>query len=108
MTKQITVKVKDEFYDELSAYANIQGSNLTAFARVAVRDAFFNAMLSDKQDLERFQRMLTDAERYQLSNREKADLETKIAMLTSITKRFEDTWADLASELYGEGGEYNA
>ena len=108
MTKQITVKVKDEFYDELSAYANIQGSNLTAFARFAVRNAFFNAMQADKQELQLSQRMLADPETFQLTNREKADLETKIDILTATTKRFEDTWADLASELYGEGGEYYA
>lgn len=108
MTKQITVKVTDEFYDELSAYANMNGSNLTAFARAAIRDSFFNSMLSDKQDLERYQRMLADPEPYKLTNREKADMETKIGILTAMTKRFEDIWGDLASELYGEGGVYNA
>jgi len=108
MSKQISVRVEDEFYDELSAYANFQGSNLTAFARNAVRNAFFDALLSDKRELERYQRMLSDPEPYQLSNREKADLETKIEILTSTTKRFEETWADLAAELYGEGGTNNA
>mgnify|MGYP003378940784 CR=1 FL=1 len=108
MTKQISVKVPDVIYDELSAYANMQGTNLTAFCRAAIRDTFFNAMLSDKKELERCQRMLSDADRYELSNREKADLEAKIGILTATTKRFEDTWADLAAELYGEGGEYNA
>ena len=105
MTKQISVKVPDSMYDEMSAYANMNGTNLTAFCRSAVRNAFFNALLSDKNELERYTRMLSDAERYQLSNREKADLEAKIAILNATTKRFEDTWADLASELYGEGGE---
>lgn len=105
MTKQISVKVPDVIYDELSAYANMNGTNLTAFCRAAVRETFFNALLSDKRELERYTLMLSDSERYQLSNREKADLETKIGILTATTKRFEDTWADLAAELYGEGGE---
>lgn len=108
MTKQITVKVTDETYDEIAAYAGIQGSNLTAFCRAAIRDTFFNAMLSDKRELERSQRMLADPDTYQLTNREKADLETKIEILLATTKRFEETFADLASELYGDGGIYNA
>lgn len=108
MTKQISVKVPDVIYDELSVYANMNGTNLTAFCRAAIRDTFFNALLSDKNELERYTRMLADAERYELTNRDKADLEAKIGILTATTKRFEETWADLASELYGKGGEYNA
>lgn len=105
MTKQATIRMTDELYDELSAYSNMQGSNLTSFCRNAIRQAFFNSMLSDKQEVDRLTRMLSEAERYELSNREKADLEAKIAILTAITKRFEETWADMAAELYGEGGE---
>ena len=106
--KQISVKVPAWLYDELTVYARMQGTNLTAYARVAVRDTFFNALHGDKQHLERITAMLADAERYQLSNREKADLEAEIGVLTATTKRFADTWADLASEMYGEGGDYNA
>lgn len=105
MPKQASIRMTDDFHDELSAYANMQGTNLTAFCRAAIRQTFFNSMLSDKQELERLTRMLSDSERYELSNREKADLEAKIAILTAITKRFEETWADMASELYGEGGD---
>ena len=108
MAKQVSIRMTDDFHDELSSYANMNGTNLTAFCRTAIRDTFFNALLGDKRELERFTLMLSDSERYQLTNREKADLEAKIALLTATTKRFEDIWADLASELYGEGGEHHA
>jgi len=105
MAKQVSIRMTDELHDEISSYATMNGTNLTAFCRTAIRNNFFNALDSDKNELERYTRMLSDAERYQLSNREKADLEAKIGLLTATTKRFEDTWADLAAELYGEGGE---
>ena len=108
MPKQVSIRMSDDLHDELSAYVSMQGTNLTAFCRTSIRDTFFEALLSDKKELDRCIRMLADAERYELSNREKADLEAKIGILTATTKRFEDTWADLAAELYGEGGEYNA
>jgi len=100
--KQISVKVPAWLYDELSAYARMQGTNLTAYARVAIRDTFFNALLDDKQKLERFTAMLAAEEHFKLTNRDKADLEAEISILTATTKRFADTFGDLASELYGE------
>lgn len=108
MVKQVSIRMNDDFHDELSSYATMNGTNLTAFCRAAIRSTFFNALDADKRELERMTRMYSDSDRYQLSNREKADLEAKIGLLTATTKRFEDTWADLASELYGEGGDHNA
>jgi len=105
MAKQVSIRMDDDFHDELSSYANMNGTTLTAFCRTVIRQSFFEALLSDKRELERYTLMLSDSERYQLSNREKADLEAKIALLTATTKRFETTWADLGSEIHGEGGE---
>jgi hypothetical protein len=102
MTKPVSIKFPDETYDEMMSYATNQGKSLTGFCRGIIKHGFFNALQQDKATLERYQRMLEDPAKYQLSNREIVDLETQVAILKATTERFSDFWADLASELYGE------
>lgn len=102
MTKMISIKTPDAEYDEMMSYAQAQGKSLTGFCRGILKHGFFNALQQDRATLERYQRMLEDPTKYQLSNREIVDIETHVAILKATTERFADLWADLASELYGE------
>jgi len=102
MTKMISIKTPDAEYDEMMSYAQAQGKSLTGFCRGILKHGFFNALQQDRATLERYQRMLEDPAKYQLSNREIVDIETHVAILKATTERFADLWADLASELYGE------
>lgn len=102
MTKPVSIKFPDAMYDEMMSYATTQGKSLTGLCRGIIKHGFFNALQQDKATLERYQRMLEDPAKYQLSNREFVDLETQVAILKATTERFADLWADLASELYGE------
>jgi hypothetical protein len=102
MTKPVSIKFPDATYDEMMSYATTQGKSLTGFCRGILKHGFFNALQQDKATLERYQRMLEDPTKYQLSNREIVDIETQVSILKATTERFADFWADLASELYGE------
>ena len=100
--KAINVKLPDAEYDEMKSYAENKGRSLTAFARAAVKNAFFESMQGDRADFERYTRMLEDPTKYELTKREEVELETKVALLKITNERYADFWADLASELYGE------
>ena len=102
MTKPISIKMNDAVYDEMMSYAKAKGKSLTAFSRGLVNQGFFDSLQQDRAILERYQRMLEDPAKYELTNRELADMETQVAILKPLTERFADFWADLASELYGE------
>ena len=100
--KAINVKLPDAEYDEMKSYAENKGRNITAFARSAIKNAFFESMQADRADFERYTRMLEDPVKYQLTKRDEVDFETKIQLLKITNERYSEFWADLASELYGE------
>lgn len=100
--KAINVKLPDAEYDEMKSYAENKGRSLTAFARAAVKNAFFESMQADRGDYDRFCRMLEDPGKFELTKREEVELETKVALLKITNERYSDFWSDLASELYGE------
>lgn len=102
MTKPISIKMNDAVYDEMMSYAKARGKSLTGFCRGIVMQGFFDALQQDKVTLDRYQRMLEDPAKYELTNREIVDMETQVAILKPLTDRFAEFWADLASELYGE------
>lgn len=108
MTKPVSIKFPDHTYDEMMSYATAQGRSLTGFCRGILKHGFFNALQQDKATLERYQRMLEDPQKYELTNRDVVDIETKVAILKATTERFADFWADLASELYGGEDSDNA
>lgn len=100
--KAISLKMHDDVYDEMMSYAQVKNKSLTGMVRAIVKQGLFDSLQADKSDLERFTKMLADPETYQLSNKEKVDYETRVALLKVSTERFADLWADLASEIYGE------
>lgn len=102
MTKPISIKMNDAVYDEMMSYAKARGKSLTGFCRGLVMQGFFDALQNDKVTLDRYQRMLEDPAKYELTNRELVDMETQVAILKPLTERFAEFWADLASDLYGE------
>lgn len=104
MTKMISVKVPDEFYDNLRSYCIMGEDNLAAFCRGIIRHSFLNAMESDLRNLEWFRSMLADKDRYPMTTIERADMETKVAILKAKVERFADIRDDLRSEIYGEEG----
>lgn len=105
MKKQVSVKLEAELYDEIAAYSAMNGGNLTGFCRTAIRNTFFQTLLANQQELTRCQRLMDDADRYQMTNRDKADLEAKITMLKAHADRFQDIFNDMAADIYGEGGD---
>jgi hypothetical protein len=102
MTKPVSIKFPDETYDEMMSYAQAQGKSLTGFCRGIIKHGFFHALQQDKATLDRYQRMLEDPAKYELTNRDIVDMETHVAILKATTERFSEFWAYLASELYGE------
>lgn len=102
MTKPISIKMPDAVYDEMMSYAKAKGKSLTGFCRGLVMQGYFDSLQQDKATLDRYQRMLEDPSKYELSNREIVDMETQVAILKPLNDRFADFWADLASDLYRE------
>ena len=102
MTKPISIKMPDDMYDEMMSYAIANNQSLSGLCRSMVKQGFLNALTHDQARLKRYKLMLEDASRYQMTTREIADLETQVAILTTMTERFGGLLGDLAIELYGE------
>lgn len=101
MTKMISIKMDDELYDEMKAYAVMNGKNLAGMCRGMIKRGFFNALQQDSSTLARYDRMLFDSSKFQLSTRELLDIEEESNFLRACTSRFSDLFATLAVELYG-------
>lgn len=101
MTKMISIKMDDELYGEMMAYATMNGKNLAGMCRSMIKRGFFNALQQDSSTLARYDRMLFDASKFKLSPRELVDIEEECNFLRASTSRFSDLYATLAVELYG-------
>lgn len=101
MTKMISIKMDDELYSEMMAYATMNGKNLAGMCRAMIKRGFFNALQQDSATLARYDRMLFDASKFQLSARELVDIEDESNFLRACTLRFADLYSTLAVELYG-------
>lgn len=102
MTKLISVKMDDELYDEMMAYAKANSLTLTGLCRGMIKKGFFDRIQSDQSSLKRYQDMLADPDKYQLSSRDIVNFENEVELLKVTTQRFEDFFAELASQIYGD------
>lgn len=103
MTKMISIKIDDELYSEMMAYATMNGKNLSGMCRAMIKRGFFNALQQDASTLARYDKMLFDSSKFQLSTRELLDIEEESNFLRACTIRFSDLFSTLAAELYATG-----
>lgn len=98
MKKSINLKLDEEIHAEMASYATARGCSLTGMCRGMVEQGFFDALSSDQSEAKRLERMLEDADKYGLTNRDKADMEVRLAQLKILNERFAEFFNDLAYE----------
>lgn len=102
MKKSINLKIEEQFYDEMKSYSAAKGGTITTMARAMVMHGFFDSLSGDQSEVKRLQHMLEQADTLGLTNREKADMELRMAQLKALNERYDDLFCDLAAELYGK------
>lgn len=108
MKRSINLKIEEEFYEEMKSYASAKGGTITTMARAMVMHGFFDSLSSDQSEVKRLERMLEEADKFGLTNRDKADMEVRMAQLKILNERYGELFNDLAAELYGKEDEENA
>lgn len=100
--RSINLKIDDDIFQEMKAYAAASGSSLTGMVRGMVMQSLFETLSSDQSEFKRLNHLISQADDLGMTNRDKADLELRISVLKAKNERFAEFFNDLAYELYGK------
>ena len=103
--KSVAVRFPQELHEMITEYAEASQTKIATLCRFSVYEAVFNRIEGERSHLQ----MLKDAlEKLPLTEDQIYTQKKAIKELEAKVARFEELRNELASELYGQGGENNA